>query len=322
VRLGGPDADLYSVSINKSATTRQVLAPVSGIGVFCQALRYNTDLEIKVVKVLITLVAFIAYAQVPDQSPTFEVVSIKPLPSGPVQIVSSGGGPGSRDPGVWTCRNMTLHNILWAAFRLQSQQQVVAPSWMGEPRFDITAKVPAGATRDQLFQMLQNMLIERFGLKFHRGEREAQGYELVLAKGGPKFKESPELPKGTAPNPQPPQPPRPPAFGPDGYPVFAAGVQAWSGGGHRAGGQWPRMSMGRFATAVWNLVDAPVVDATGLSGTYDFSLKYDPNPDQPDADGPTIFAALQDQLGLKLESKKVTIPIIIVDHAERVPTEN
>jgi uncharacterized protein (TIGR03435 family) len=274
------------------------------------------------VKALIALVAFIAYAQMPGQAPTFEAVSIKPLPSGPVQSISSGGGPGSRDPGMWTCRNMALDNIIMIAFRLQSRQHLVAPGWMGEPRFDITAKVPAGATRDELFQMLQNMLIERFGLKFHHGEKEVQGYELVLAKGGPKFKELPELPKDAAPSPQPSQSAQPPTWGPDGYPVFAAGVQAWSGGGHRAGGQWPHMSIGRFATALGNRLGAPVTDATHLSGTYDFSLRYDPNPDQPDADGPTIFSALQDQLGLKLESKKVTVPIIIVDHAERVPTEN
>src|SRR5947209_6426894 len=137
------------------------------------------------------------------QAPAFEVVSIKP--SAPDQsTVSSRGGPGTRTPGMWTCQNMSLHNVIGIAFNLNSQQ-LIAPEWTKEPRFDITAKVPEGATREQFFQMLQNMLVERFGLKFHRDQQQVQGFELSIAKGGPKFQESaPEPPKDPAAVPPPP----------------------------------------------------------------------------------------------------------------------
>ncbi|HUP04817.1 MAG TPA: TIGR03435 family protein, partial [Bryobacteraceae bacterium] len=133
-----------------------------------------------------------ACAQPPAQSPVFEVVSIKPSPPGAGSTVSSGGGPGTRDPGLWTCRGPNLANIILWAFQLNSSEYLTAPDWMLDARFDIDARVPAGATREQFSQMLQNMLIERFGLKFHRREKEVQGYELVVARNGPKFKEPSE----------------------------------------------------------------------------------------------------------------------------------
>jgi uncharacterized protein (TIGR03435 family) len=89
------------------------------------------------------LIAGLAVAHA--QSPAFDVVSIKPSAPGG-STVSSRGGPGTRTPGVWTCQNMSLSNIVWIAFNLRSQQ-LAAPAWMNEPRFDITAKIPEGATR-------------------------------------------------------------------------------------------------------------------------------------------------------------------------------
>ena len=87
---------------------------------------------------------------------------------------------------------------MWIAFDLRSQQ-LVAPDWMNDQRFDITAKIAEGATREQFHQMLQNTLVERFDLKFHRDQKEVQGYELVVAKSGPKLHESnPEPPKDAA----------------------------------------------------------------------------------------------------------------------------
>ena len=114
-----------------------------------------------------TLLLLVAAASGYSQSPAFEVVSIKPSPPGAGSTVSSGGGPGTRDPGTWRCESMTLRNIVYIAFNLLSEQQLVGQDWMNEPRFDIAAKVPSGTTREQLYSMLQNMLIERFGLKFH-----------------------------------------------------------------------------------------------------------------------------------------------------------
>src|ERR1017187_2169328 len=94
----------------------------------------------------ILLLAGLAVARA--QSPAFDVVSIKLSPLDAGSTVSSRGGPGTRTPGFWTCQNMSLYNIVWIAFNLRSQQ-LVAPDWMNEPRFDIAARIPEGATREQ-----------------------------------------------------------------------------------------------------------------------------------------------------------------------------
>src|SRR5215510_14863912 len=152
----------------------------------------------------ILLLAALAVAHA--QSPAFDVVSIKLSPPAAGSTVGSRGGPGTRTPGGWTCQNMSLYNIVWIAFNLRSQQ-LVAPDWMNEPRFDITAKIPEGDTREEFYLMFQKTLAERFGLKVHHDRKEVQGYELTVAKNGPKFKESgAEQPKDAAP--PVPQPPR------------------------------------------------------------------------------------------------------------------
>jgi uncharacterized protein (TIGR03435 family) len=100
------------------------------------------------------------------------------------------------------------------------------------------------------------------------------------------------------------------------------GINGASITNNRARGQWVRVKMERFVRDIGYHVDRPIVDVTDLKGTYDLSLYWVPDQTRQDAGGPTILGALQDQLGLKLESRKVTIPIVIVDHAEKVPTEN
>jgi uncharacterized protein (TIGR03435 family) len=214
---------------------------------------------------------------------------------------------------------MTLHNIVWIALNLPSERQLIGPEWMREPRYDITAKIAANATREQFFQMFQNMLAERFGLAFHRDQREVPGYELVVGKGGPKFRESaPEAPmEGPPPRLTPTGPT---SLGPDGFPVLPPGYSGSTIARNRAVAQWMRMPMERFARTL--MVEKPVVDATGLEGKYDLSLKWVPDLTRPDADGPSIFAALQEQLGLKLIEKKNTLPFVVIDRIQKVPTEN
>jgi uncharacterized protein (TIGR03435 family) len=101
---------------------------------------------------------------------------------------------------------MTFRNIAMITFHLPSLDLVVAPDWTNDLRFDITAKVPSGATHEQLYIMLQNLLVERFGLRFHAEDREIQGYRVTVARGGPKFRElAPEPPRDPAsPDSQPP----------------------------------------------------------------------------------------------------------------------
>jgi len=212
---------------------------------------------------------------------------------------------------------MSLSNIVWIAFNLRSQQ-LIAPEWMNEPRFDITAKIPEGTTREQFYLMFQQTLAERFGLKVHRGEKEVQGYELTLAKNGPKFKESSAEPPKDAPAPVP----QPLKLGPDGFPLVTAGISGVNMANNRARGQWLRAKMERLVRDLDNAAGKPVMDATGLKGTYDIALYWVPDATRPDAGEPSLSDALQSQLGLKLESKKIMLPTVIVDHAKKVPTEN
>jgi uncharacterized protein (TIGR03435 family) len=234
---------------------------------------------------------------------------------------------------------MSLSNIVSIAFDLRAQQ-LHAPDWMSDERFDITAKVPEGATRDQFHPMLQSMLVERFGLKFHHEPKEVQGYELVVARGGPKFKGSaPEPPKDAAPADG--SRPGPDGFfraapGADGYPVLPLGVPGVWIMNNRGRAQWFRIGMASLAANLSTHVDKPVKDATGLDGKYDISLYWVIDPMRMTAPpplggdsmpatevaGPSLLTAVQQQLGLKLEPKKVTIDVVVVDRAEKLPTEN
>ena len=284
------------------------------------------------------------------EGPTFEVASIKPASPlgttfGGIRIGCS-GGPGTKDPGRWTCESMNLPYLFSSAFDLRPWQ-LQAASPLDSERFNITAKVPEGATKEQFRQMQQNLLIERFGLKFHSEKKEMQGYELVLAKNGPKLKESePEPPKDPASDPQkPPTPPFKMTMGKDGFPVIPPGVNGMAMMPGRASGQWIRTTMEKVAETLSGQMSKPVTNSTGLEGKYDVSLQWAPDqmgnvsspfgnvssplpgmennaPAASESSGPNLFTALQEQLGLKLQPKKVTIEIFVIDHIEKNPTEN
>jgi uncharacterized protein (TIGR03435 family) len=172
--------------------------------------------------------------------------------------------------------------------------------------------------------MLQNMLIERFGLKFHQEQKEVQGYQLVVGKNGPKFKESaPELPKDSSvPNASAPSNATP-TLGSDGFPALVPGVSGVRIIAGRGRAQLLLASIPRLVTNLARWLGAPVIDGTSLGGQYDLSLYWvSSEPMRPDLDGPSLFEAVQNQLGLKLESKRVIVPMIFIDHCERRPTEN
>jgi uncharacterized protein (TIGR03435 family) len=133
----------------------------------------------------------------------FEVASVKPSPppDGRGRTVGCIGGPGNGDPGLLTCRDMNLANLVSTAYKLSYYYQLSAPDWMKDPfaTFDVNARVPEGATKDDFNVMMQNLLADRFKLVVHRESREIQQYDLVVAKNGPKFKEAPP----PAPKPDP-----------------------------------------------------------------------------------------------------------------------
>jgi uncharacterized protein (TIGR03435 family) len=231
---------------------------------------------------------------------------------------------------------------------------VSAPDWTEKQGFEIKATVPAGATKEQFETMLQNLLIDRFKLAVHREPKEIARYELAIAEGGPKLKEAKEAPE--PPTDAPPSAPPSPAelaarrkaqrdkekLNKDGYPIRTT-TPGWSirdgrGTFYNPGG--PVQGLILFLNMQ---MDKPVVDATGLKGTYEIVMHWvgmsgqlaqmmaqaraargvpEDTNSEVGPSGPTLQQALRDQLGLKLESKRGPIDTLVVDHVEKAPTEN
>jgi uncharacterized protein (TIGR03435 family) len=259
----------------------------------------------------------------PDSQVVFEVASVKPCPPGDYSIRFS-GGPGTGDPTRYSVENFTMFDLLEIAYGISSYQ-LSGPSWLDNERFTVIAKVPEGATKEQLKLMLRNLLIERFKLAAHFEKKDVAGYQLVVAKGGSKLAESPGDPNQ---NDDPAKPTAPFKFklDKDGYPELPPGRQSSMAGGN-GGFRWRfgDASMEYFADKLGTQMHQPIINATGLTGKYDFVVSWSYAAMQPNApleSGPTIFAALQEQLGLKLESKKVPVDTVVVDHIERTPSEN
>jgi uncharacterized protein (TIGR03435 family) len=266
-------------------------------------------------RIVLTTIVFagVAYAQSARAQPAFEVASVKPSlldSTGKRAPTLVRGGPGSSDPTLATFENIDLFSLVTMAYGIQ-RYQLVGPDWLGDTRFDITARVPPGATRDQYRLMLQRLLSERFRLTLHHDSKQIQLVEMVVAKNGPKLKEVPVDPAAAADPGL--QPPLPRAGPPPGYhgPFNLA---------------LPKASMERLAALLSGLLDQPVVDATGLTGTYEIKLRalVGSNPPATDAaDSPPILVeAVQEQLGLKLTPSKGLVEVLVIDHIEKTPTLN
>jgi uncharacterized protein (TIGR03435 family) len=304
--------------------------------------------------ILIACASQAARAQSAGAPSEFEVASVKPgaAPApvagsdGRAMMIRSGcsGGPGSSDPGRYACQSATLSSIIASAYELK-RYQYSFPSWMDSAYFEIAAKVPAGATKEQFRLMKQRLLAERFKLAAHFEKRETQIYELVVGKDGPKLKESQPEPAAD-PNAPPPDFNKLQRDG-DGIPIMPrrpgiSTVVMMSGGG--ATGPLVRFQMNeqsteQLASMLSNQLGKPVIDATVLKGKYDITLTCSPDgmglrlspapgsPATPDAPppldaAPTIFVAVQQQLGLKLEQKKGPVDFLVVDRVEKTPVEN
>jgi uncharacterized protein (TIGR03435 family) len=215
-------------------------------------------------------------------------------------------------------------------------------------RFDIDAKIPPGTTNEQFNLMLRNLLVERFGMVVHRETREMPIYELVVAKGGLKMRAPEKAPAGAqAESPAAPGPGGRPAphltNNKDGMPEFPPGTPGMFGMPTAGGGLWLTARMQTIAQLLKMLqyqIGRPVVDRTGLTGIYDFNLRYayipagvEPGVPVPAAPppagldsasdaGPDLFSAFESQLGLKLESKKGPVEFVVVDRVNKTPTEN
>ena len=257
------------------------------------------------------------------QTPQFEVASIKPSTPDPMKGSRVAGGPGTKDPGLFTCDNARLFELVTIAYDLP-WYRLSGPAWMNTARFDISARIPEGTTKEQFKLMQQNLLLERFKMTFHHEQKQLPAYDLVVAKNGPKLKEAEPPPPEDSDAPKPPRPAR--KLDKDGFPILPPG-RAWIT--DMEGPRWVQRftgaSMEDLGRYVASMVGQPVDDATGLKGKYDFILKWlNERGRRPsdDESGPNIFEALQAQLGLKLESKKTTVDVLVIDHIEKTPTEN
>jgi len=231
--------------------------------------------------------------------PAYEVASVKPSPPGCLGM-SAGGSPGR-----WSFRCTTLLGLLMNAFPIKYSVTIPGmPSWGDSTTFDVEVKADdetALAQRNlsnieqdnQRQLMLRALLADRFKLRVHTETREEPVYNLVIAKNGFKLKEAPEAEE--------------------------AGGSSWGNGRI----QVHKGSIDRLAFMLSDdLAGRAVIDKTGLAGKYDIDLKWTPDDQQgtPDA-GPTLFTALEEQLGLKLVPAKGPVDVFMIDHVER-PSEN
>ncbi len=257
---------------------------------------------------------------------TFEVASVKV--SGPQSKRDAGGGPGTSDPGQFHANASPLLLLILMAYHVDSFQ-VSSKTPLDRDLFDLTAKVPPGATRDQFRLMLQNLLAERFHLKLHKESREFPAYELTVAKSGPKFQKSAQEAVAQTEFVRP-------KVSADGFVQLApnrsdlATVQSVSGGYIVVRMTARHQPMSTLARVLRSQQDQrPIVDATGLAGEYDFQLEYTreipgaaptTNPQAPVA--PDMFTALTQQLGLKLVPKKLPFEVLVIEAFDKTPVEN
>jgi len=261
----------------------------------------------------------------------FEVVSIKPMPEtapgAGSRIFGCSGGPGTSDPGLITCEHETARGLVILAHDFDFTRISFAELPGTDPQFEIAAKVPHGATKQQVRQMWQKLLATRFQLAVHRETREVPVYELVVAKGGFKAKEWGD--RKDDPDASPWEPGKPPKLDKDGFPLLPAGqtISRFTAGKAAFVAAGTMHDMASFLEGRLRLNERtprPVLDATGLTGKYDLRMWWSPKADHDDtADGPSMLSALESQLGLKLQPKKsAPVEMLIIDHLDRKPTEN
>lgn len=238
------------------------------------------------------------------------------------------------------CTSFSLKDYIRMAYKVKDYQ-IQAPDWATSTRFDISAKLPEGATREQVPEMLQTLLRERFQLKLHRDTKEFPVYALLVGKGGPKMKESAldaDL-SGAAPGKAPINVAV--TGGREGTTVDMGRGASFSMVNNKIEGK--KLNMTQLSETLARFEDRPIVDMTELTGTYDMSLEFSPEDFRtmmiraavvagvslpPEAlkmldgtSGDSLPTAIQ-TLGLKLEARKAPLEVLVVDNVMKVPAEN
>jgi len=250
--------------------------------------------------------------------PAFEVASVKPNVSG------ADGGSSNASPNTFTAVNMSLRRLIGIAYRIDLplvRERIVGPSLIDASRYDMTARIPDGSDGSQTAEMLRTLLAERFALTTHVEMRTYSGYALVRARKDDQL--GPQLTRSTldCSNLDPSVRMSPGAMIKSGTPLCGMASTVDANGGVLRGGA---RTMAELARNLTGQVRRTVVDKTGLSGAFDFVLRWTPENFQhvtaagaPSTNGTLIFTALQEQLGLKLEEERVPVEFLIIDKVER-----
>ncbi|HUB78062.1 MAG TPA: TIGR03435 family protein [Bryobacteraceae bacterium] len=224
---------------------------------------------------------------------TFEVASIKPAQPG-----GQGGGiramPGGQ---TYLAQGATLRLMIMLMYKMADGQVVGGPSWMNSELWDVDAKAERPSSLDQLHEMYQNMLVDRFQLKFHMDTREERAYVMTVDKGGTKMK------KNLSPEPF-------------DFPLKPGG---------RGQLVAQHLDMKYLCWFLGQQLQSPLVNQTGLDGFYDFTLELPPpDPNRLEGGGrggppdpSDLFAAIGDQLGLKIDSRQAPVPVMVIDSVQK-----
>ncbi len=225
--------------------------------------------------------------------------------------IGKGGGNLAASPGLLTIRNLALRTIIGAAYNT-AEYQISGPRWLEQERFDIVAKTDGSATgEDEMLPLLRPLLAERFHLAMHRETKQLPAYVLTVGTNGPKLEAA--------------------DAGGTGLP-FKKANKSSGARIHSA-----RLTMPEFAEILSRRLGHPVLDRTGLAGAYRVTLEWagenkapkpgktdkaKPDTAKPDPDRPSIFTALHDQLGLRLQARKAPVEIFVIDRIEKTQTAN
>jgi uncharacterized protein (TIGR03435 family) len=249
--------------------------------------------------VAILYAGVIAWGQTPAGAPAFDVVSVK------ASLRTVGKDANSRisfSAAGLSGRNVTLKHLITQAYHLQSHQVLGGPPWLDSNEYDVDAKSAGPASREQLQLMLRTLLATRFGLSVHKDTKELRVYELVVDKGGPKIHavkdgEVPAMPAGRR---------------------FHGDLEQFA---NLLSIQLTIPAMDDpTKPGIASAAPVPVLDKTGMPWIFDFSVDMKP---ELGVDMFTLWQrVLQEQLGLKLENRKANVDVLVVDHAEKVPTAN
>lgn len=230
----------------------------------------------------------------PAPQPGFEVASVRmvaPFTEDEIQRGLGNSALSSFPASRFTAHRLTLRLIIGLAYGVQQRDIQGCPNWIDSQHYDIEAKVEGDRelTYQQMQPLLQHLLEERFHLEVRRSTKEVEGYALVVAKGGPKLQPSEKK---------------------DSYRyILLNRIDARD------------TNMGGLASLLSSPAGRPVVDKTGLGGDWDFTLDY-ATANNANSNLPDLFTAVQEQLGLKLESQRVPVEFLVIDHIDRTPTDN